>query len=98
MLPNGSTTTAARIRDQDINPAPLLDDPRDHCLDRLVVVTSTSIPNAVPSVASISTTSKRWNTARIYHRLARTITRRLPRKIAAMGIESPRKLTPFRQR
>jgi len=34
---HGPTTIPTGIRDQDINPTPFPDDPRDHCLDRLVV-------------------------------------------------------------
>jgi hypothetical protein len=34
---HGPTTTAARIRNEHVDPAPLLDDPRDPCLDRLMV-------------------------------------------------------------
>jgi hypothetical protein len=34
---DGPTTTAARIRDQNIDPAPFLDDACHHCLDRRMV-------------------------------------------------------------
>ena len=34
---DGSTATSTRIRDEHIDPAPRLNDPRHHCLDRLVI-------------------------------------------------------------
>jgi hypothetical protein len=34
---DGPAAISARIRDQDINSAPLLDDPRYHCFDRLAI-------------------------------------------------------------
>lgn len=34
---HGPSTTGARIRDQDVDPTSLLDDPRHHCPDRPVV-------------------------------------------------------------
>ncbi len=53
---NASTTTAACANDQDIDPVPLLDDPRHHCLDVLVIADIDLDPPRVPPTVSISAT------------------------------------------
>ena len=53
---DGSTPTSARIRHEHVDPTPLLDNPRHHCFDRLMVTDIDSIPKAVRPDALISAT------------------------------------------
>jgi hypothetical protein len=46
---HGPTATASRIRDQHVNTTPLLDHPRDHRLDRLVVTDIDFDPQSGPA-------------------------------------------------